>query len=508
MSVENMNEMEKEERKAKWLRRIVILIVIIGLGAWITWYNFFRTLPQEAWVEKDLRNHFLYGSIGQEGIEGIPYWIYIILPKVFPEYLPAPGGYASLGMSWEPGPANRILTPDSPPHELPMGVTKKFIGFDRVGLNCAFCHVARVRLTPDQPIPMYYPGGPSHVFRVQDYQWFLFNSASDPRFNSNVIMSAIAGVKKLSWREKFLYRYILIPFTRRAILQQKAAFEWQFTHNRPLQGPGRVDPFNPVRFRFFHEPDDGSIGNADIPSIWNQKDRVGGWLHWDGLARVFGHVAISSAIGDGARDRGLDVDSLKKVEEFLMNLQPPKYPLPIDAALAAKGAPVFQANCAECHELHGPRNLHPIDVSEVGTDAHREQSWTQSQVDSWKKMAAEYQRKYGAKWNFDDFAKNPGYVAVLLDGVWLRGPYLHNGSVPSLRDLLNPPEQRPKWFYRGYDLYDGKNVGFVSNVDKWQGQPFFKYDTSLPGNGNYGHLYGTTLPPDQKEALLEYLKTL
>jgi len=487
------------------IRTGVVLAILLVLVGWFVWYSFFRTLPQEAWVNKDLRNHFLYGSIGQEGIEGLPYWIYVVLPKVFPEYLPYPGGYAALGMSWEPGPATG---PDTPPHELPMGVTKKTIGFARVGLNCAFCHVARVRLTPEQPIPTYYPGGPSHTFRVQDYQWFLFNSANDPRFNSSVIMSAIGSVTKLSWREAFLYRYILIPFTRKAILEQRAAFLWQFTHNRPLQGAGHVDPFNPVRFRFFHEPDDGSIGNSDIPSIWNQKDRVGGWLHWDGLSRKFGEVAISSAIGDGARDKGLDVESLKQVEEFVMNLKPPPFPLPINAALKAQGEPIYKAHCAQCHEVGGARTLHPIPTKEIGTDPHRVDQWTWSQVKSWKEMAAEYKKKYNATWNFDTFSKNDGYVAVLLDGVWLRGPYLHNGSVPSLRDLLNPPELRTKSFYRGYDVLDGQNVGFVSNVAEIGGQKFFFYDTSLPGNGNMGHTYGTTLSPQEKEALLEYLKSL
>jgi hypothetical protein len=321
-------------------------------------------------------------------------------------------------------------------------------------------------------------------------------------------MAAIAGVTKLSMRESLLYRFVLIPFTRKSILDQKKEFQWQFAHNRPLQGPGRVDPFNPVRFRFFHEADDGAIGNADIPSIWNQKDRVGGWLHWDGLSRKLEEVAISSAIGDGARNKSLDLDSLAKVREFLTNLEPPKYPLPLNQALAAQGAPLFQANCAECHAKGGARNLHPIPTAEVGTDAHREEQWTQSQVDEWKEMAKTYQHKYDAKWNFDTFAKNPGYVAVLLDGVWVRGPYLHNGSVPSLRDLLNPPAQRPKQFYRGYDLFDGHNVGYVSNVPSVGGQPFFLLDTTLPGNGNDGHLYGTDLAPAQKEALLESLKTL
>lgn len=501
--------MAKDPHRRKTLIRIaVVLAILIALGAWFTWYSFFRSLPQEAWVESSLRNHFLYGSIGQEGIEGIPYWIYIVLPKIFPEKLPAPGGYASLGMSWEPGNGATAGQEGQPPHELPMGVTKKFIGFDRVGLNCAFCHVSRVRISPDQVVPNYYAGGPAHQFRVQDYQWFLFNSASDPRFNADVIMSEIGAITKLSKREAFIYRYILIPATRKAILGQKKAFAWQFKFNRPLQGAGHVDPFNPVRFRFFHETDDGSIGNSDIPSIWNQKDRVNGWLHWDGLSRKFAEVAISSAIGDGARDKGLDVPSLKKVEAFVMDLKPPAFPLPIDETLKAQGAPIFEAHCAQCHALHAPRNLHPIPVDEVGTDAHRADQWTQSQVDSWKKMAADYKRKYNADWNFDTFAKNDGYVAVLLDGVWLRGPYLHNGSVPTLRDLLNPPNERPKQFYRGYDLLDGKNVGFVSNVPETGGQKYFLFDTTLPGNGNYGHLYGTDLTPGEKDALVEYLKSL
>ena len=501
--------MAKNPRLRKILIRIgIVLLILIVLVGWAAWYNFFRTEPQEAWVESSLRNHFLYGSIGQEAIEGMPYWIYVVLPKVFPEYLPAPGGYASLGMSWEPGPPKRTGAEGEPPHEFPMGVTTKVVGFNRVGLNCAFCHVSRVRLTADQAIPNYYPGGPTHTFRVQDYQWFLFRSASDPRFNADVLMSAIGSVTDLSLREKILYRYILIPFTKRSILQQKEAFEWQFKFDRPLQGPGRVDPFNPVRFRFFHEPDDGAIGNADIPSIWNQKARVNGWLHWDGLSRKFAEVAISSAIGDGARDKALDVPSLKKVEEFLMNLPPPKYPLPINAGLAAQGAPLFQAHCAECHAPGGKRNLHPIDVDEVGTDPHRVWQWTKSQVDSWKKMATEYQRKYNADWTLD-MEKNNGYVAVLLDGIWVRGPYLHNGSVPSLRDLLNKPEERPKQFYRGYDLLDGKNVGYVSNLPASpQGIPFFLLDTTLPGNGNEGHEYGTDLSAAEKDALVEYLKTL
>src|SRR5204863_344298 len=83
-------------------------------------------------------------------------------------------------------------------------------------------------------------------------------------------------------------------------------------------------------------------------------------------------------------------------------------------------------------------------------------------------------------------------VAPSLDGVWLNAPYLHNGSVPTLSDLLEPPANRPGRFWRGYDVYDQAGVGFVSDgVDAQRsGTPF---DATRPGNGNGGHAYGTTL---------------
>ena len=94
-----------------------------------------------------------------------------------------------------------------------------------------------------------------------------------------------------------------------------------------------------------------------------------------------------------------------------------------------------------------------------------------------------------------------------LDGVWLRAPYLHNGSVPTLRDLLEPVNARPKTFHRGYDVYDPVKVGFVSTVPSDANRKYFKFDTSKSGNSNSGHVYGTELGSADKDALVEYLKT-
>jgi len=100
-----------------------------------------------------------------------------------------------------------------------------------------------------------------------------------------------------------------------------------------------------------------------------------------------------------------------------------------------------------------------------------------------------------------------GYVARPLVGLWLLGPYLHNGSVPTLWDLLAPQEQRPGIFFRGYDVLDLDRVGFASTGAEAAANGF-RFDTSLRGNGNNGHVYGSDLGEQDRRALLEYLKTL
>jgi hypothetical protein len=96
------------------------------------------------------------------------------------------------------------------------------------------------------------------------------------------------------------------------------------------------------------------------------------------------------------------------------------------------------------------------------------------------------------------------YMARPLDGVWATAPYLHNGSVPTLWHLLHP-DRRPKTFITGNREYDPDNIGYATNGNGWT------FDTSHPGNSNIGHTgdkYGTNLPEDQKNALLEYLKSI
>lgn len=94
------------------------------------------------------------------------------------------------------------------------------------------------------------------------------------------------------------------------------------------------------------------------------------------------------------------------------------------------------------------------------------------------------------------------YKAGPLNGIWATGPFLHNGSVPSLYQLLLPSAERTKQFNVGSGKFDPVNVGFDSAYG------LFQLDTNLPGNSNSGHSYGTDLNDDQRWALIEYLKTL
>ena len=107
-----------------------------------------------------------------------------------------------------------------------------------------------------------------------------------------------------------------------------------------------------------------------------------------------------------------------------------------------------------------------------------------------------------------------------LNGIWATAPYLHNGSVPNLWELLKKPKDSPindpqmkkefriQEFWVGSREFDPDNVGF----DTKKGLSHFKVFTSegkiQGGNSNLGHTWGTRLSDEQKKQLLEYMKTL
>src|SRR5438067_10036038 len=127
-------------RIATWL---TVVLVLIAAGAALVWWKFFTEGPQ---LLADDRARFHYGSLGSELIAGMPYPLFMILPRVFPDlvekyategYGPQKagyGGYGAFGLSWEEG------------QRLPIGLSIKRLGYERVTINCALCHTTSYRL--------------------------------------------------------------------------------------------------------------------------------------------------------------------------------------------------------------------------------------------------------------------------------------------------------------------------------------------------------------------------
>jgi hypothetical protein len=198
---------------------------------------------------------------------------------------------------------------------------------------------------------------------------------------------------------------------------------------------------------------------------------------------------------------------------------PPKYPFLIDQARTAAGKSVFDKTCASCHasERTGTR----VPIMEVGTDRER--------LDTWRKEAAiktnRVVREFGLERKGLAEERLNGYIASFLDGIRLRTPYLHHGAVPTLRDLLEPVEKRPKTFFRGYTVYNPVKVGFVTTKQEADTIGLMekreqdilregverlgtRFDVSQRASSNQGHTFGIDLPEKDKDALVEYLKTL
>ena len=509
-------------------------------------YAAMRFLPNRAVVYDTPEDHFKYGSTGGEVNLGFPLWIWQAMPLLCSDMLPAARlapdystrvanpkrgstaadlralsreGYKSLGLIYEQDAKGQEK-------DLPVGVSmRRNLGLDRVFVNCAVCHSSTVRDAPAAPRRIVL-GMPANLFDLYGFEHFFFSCARDERFNKhNVVPNAQALGADLD----LIDRYLVYPIAVWLMGDQVKLLESRlgFSAKQPPWGPGRVDTFSAAKAIFDWPwkqlPDwspgqpiePTSLGTADFPSIWLQgarKKRADGQqmqLHWDGNNDKVEERNLSAAFGTGALPPIVDHQAIGRIETWLTSLAPPAYPYSIDHGAAARGAALYATYCADCHgasgrDFSGARVGFVTPIESIGTDRYRLDNYVPA-------LAANQGTLYaGTPYRFSHFRKTFGYANMPLDGLWLRAPYLHNGSVPSLRALLDPAGSRPKVFYRGNDVYDTTNVGFVSDVADERGRAFFRFDTSVPGNGNAGHEgteYGTALSPPDKAALVEFLKT-
>ena len=250
--------------------------------------------------------------------------------------------------------------------------------------------------------------------------------------------------------------------------------------------------------------------DMDTPPWWQFSRKT--HMYADGFAEK-GHKGLMQfmLVRQNGPDRFREwAADFADVYEFISAVKPPKYPLPIDESLSVKGQAIFVEHCDSCHGTYGKEASYPelnIPIDEIGTDRLR-----------WESLTHQSRMHYGDSW-FADYggqatiADPEGYTAPPLDGVWSSAPYLHNGSVPTLWHVLHSDE-RPKLWRRIALGLDTQKMGFqfeavetvpekLSNYDR-----HWYFDTRAQGKSAAGHEYPNRLSEADKQAVLEYLKTL
>ncbi|MEE9331768.1 MAG: di-heme-cytochrome C peroxidase [Methylophilaceae bacterium] len=293
---------------------------------------------------------------------------------------------------------------------------------------------------------------------------------------------------------------------------------------------------------------------------------------------VFGEVETETThwlgLVDGGYPSSIQTSELRKLEHVVSTLHSPLWPesFPqIDAELASQGRGLYEQHCVQCHldiDRTNPKRLIQVRMStvdEIKTDPLMAENAIDFRGKSGKfegrpkyyfagkplgaeapaidiannimvgviknnPLQAYLAKRDAKKLGHPNVTRPPKYVdgkivekgqevsrasllaykARPLNGVWTSAPFLHNGSVPNLYQLLLPTKDRDQHFHLGSWEFDPKNVGYVLGA----GDNDFVFDTTLPGNSNAGHEYGTgaygkpALTEEQRWALVEYLKTL
>jgi hypothetical protein len=250
--------------------------------------------------------------------------------------------------------------------------------------------------------------------------------------------------------------------------------------------------------------------------------------NWDGNQGASSRTLASGASATGD-PRMVNVRIHEPLNPFIDNLPPPPYPFAsVDLARAREGKAIFKDTCATCH---APRNERIYPVKTLGVDPNRTMVNTSVSRFGLAALVMEacviygmnHKGEPGADWcvpkgdwkaRLDEYFRDTprrvaegtnGYKADMLHGIWAQAPYLHNGSVPTLWQMVQPSARRTQFFV-GSREFDPKEVGFRYDAGG------SAYDTSKPGNLNIGHdsylPKGAEMSDTDRWALVEYMKTL
>jgi mono/diheme cytochrome c family protein len=324
------------------------------------------------------------------------------------------------------------------------------------------------------------------------------------------------------------------------------------------EGFGRLDAFATVRFLLF--PEDSAVpftAPVSVPHLWGIEQKK--WLHWNNNTNSTLERNIAQALGMGAvQAKGgihdVLLPNLDALETIAHQIAPPQLPMdvfgPLRDDLVERGAALYEVRCAGCHDAgrtdpaSGLIEYPMFSLAEVRTDPNHALNFHQPvggqpfatalgdrlrSLEQWSfnrsdprhpvPVATRVQWSGGgarlpAVWRDPLTAGTEAtvYSALPLVGVWATAPYLHNNSVPTLRDLLKPASERPTVFQVGPRNYDPADVGYAQPAGLEDISRRFRFDTRESGNANTGHdgpAFGAAdLSSEDVEALLEYLKSL
>lgn len=312
-------------------------------------------------------------------------------------------------------------------------------------------------------------------------------------------------------------------------------------------------------------PDQPSA-SVNTPHIWGyDKQR---WIFWSGVTNsmvernIAQGVALLTDFNWKTWETTVSVSNLHRMmDAYASRIEPPAWPVEVlgavDQGRADAGRKVFQRECLSCHHEveidRGPGGM-VAPYLNAGADPWytRGQDTPFYRVDFFNEVLARWipvvkARAYqdeglcragevadacvarlrpeferGREFVVWKGPREDGIAAKPLYGIWATAPFLHNGSVPSLRQLLTPPGQRARMFVVGNYEYDPVEMGFRYDLGSQSTPPLTTpnqgpipaaavyygnvFDTRKTGNDNLGHEYGTCLSDQDKEALLEFLK--
>lgn len=251
--------------------------------------------------------------------------------------------------------------------------------------------------------------------------------------------------------------------------------------------------------------------DMDAPAWWQFKKKK--HIYIDAFAEK-GHRALMQfmLVQENGPEEFKEWESdYQDVYAFIESIEPPKYPFEVNAELASVGKSVFNDNCSHCHGTYGEDASYPnkvVPLEEIGTDKVRLGALSKSD-------RAAYDKSWFGHFGEHETRTTPdGYIAPPLDGVWASAPYFHNGSVPTLAHVLDSTS-RPVIWKRSENEFDQKRVGL--QVEEFTKLPSSLrradqirqyFNTQRFGKSSAGHTFPDDLTSEEKNAVLEYLKTL